>query len=101
MLEAVFDIKIKWYNLGLQLGISASRLDEIKQQFSQLDDALREMLRVWLKQQESCTWITLARTLRKKSVDGEELAREIESNYCAIPHEGVEGTKLTKTLIIG
>ena len=91
VLEAVCDINIKWYNLGLQLGIPVHKLEEIKQQYSQFGDTLREMLHVWLKRQESCTWMALATALKAKSVDGKDIAQQIELDYINAHVENNEG----------
>ena len=40
---------IKWYNIGMQLGVEIYRLDAIKEQYDNPSDCLRETLKTWLK----------------------------------------------------
>lgn len=84
VIEALVDIKHKWYEVGLQLGLSSSVLDGIEEQCSQnLDKALREMLKKWLKEvgDKPHTWTDITDALRRKSVGESKVADEIESKY--------------------
>ena len=84
MVEALTDIKIKWFRIGLQLGLSVSVLDCIEERFStNYDKALYEMLKEWLKHvsDEPHTWKTIVEVLRLKSVGERKVADDIDSKY--------------------
>lgn len=50
LLEAIYSANLKWYNLGLRLGLQVPVLDAIGTRFPQdPETCLREMLREWLK----------------------------------------------------
>ena len=84
-MEEVFDAHAKWYNLGLQLGVRGGTLDGIRNQYQDPKDALREMLKVWLKMVDpKPTWAALVDALRKKTVERFQLATELEHKYCPI-----------------
>ena len=76
------DVRAKWYNIGVQLGVSVGTLDAIKNQcLNEPFDCLRETLTKWLK---TClsppTWPNVVDAL---SVVGEaRLAAELEHKYC-------------------
>ena len=74
----LYDVRRKWYDIGLELGIPATELDNIKIQYhNDLDDCLREVVRMWLK---SCdippTWQALANALQAKAVNEKALAAQ-------------------------
>lgn len=81
--DALISVKHMWYVLGLHLGVETSKLDGIKVQHSQqLDMALLEMLKLWLKQtQKPRTWDTLVEALRRRTLSEEKVASEIETKY--------------------
>ena len=80
--EALIDISQKWYKIGLALGVPVSKLDTIKSQHTEFEDALLEMLKIWLKQIEKPrTWAALVKALRRKTVQEDDVAASIERNH--------------------
>ena len=74
--DFLYDVRLKWYNIGLELGIDSITLDEI--QFTYNKDpgtCLRELIKVWLKQIDTpTTWEKIAEALRSPCIDEKELA---------------------------
>ena len=70
VLNAVWDRRSKWYNIGLGLGIESSTLDATSRNcHHQCEDCLREVLKEWLKQVEPRpTWDALQEALNLPSV---------------------------------
>ena len=86
--EKVFDARIKWYYIGLGLGVRDSTLKAIRSQFNDPADCLRETLQEWLKQTDpNPTWRALVAALRSPTVGEQRLAGNLEGRYCF--HEGV------------
>lgn len=84
----LYDVRLKWYNIGLELGIDSGTLDEI--QFKNHKDpgaCLREMIKVWLKQIDTpTTWERIAEALRSPCIDEKELAengKAVNFKYCS------------------
>ena len=46
--ETLFEARMKWYNIGLKLGLSEADLAAIKAENSMLQDCLHEALTIWL-----------------------------------------------------
>ena len=66
----------KWYNIGLELGVKASKLDQIQAKHgTDYDACLREMLQIWLKfYPNKPTWSRLADALKEQAVAENEIA---------------------------
>ena len=81
--EAVFDGQNSWYDIGVELDVSPATLDNIKTQFHDDADCLREMLKVWLKGLD-CSWKVIVAALKSKALRQKTgtLATEIEKEYC-------------------
>ncbi len=63
------DARSKWYHIGLELRISPNDLDAIKKEYNDLEDALTETLKIFLKKENpKPTWAQLADALGTKSV---------------------------------
>ena len=76
VLGAVWEGRAKWYNIGLELGLTAGTLDAIqKTNGHDIDDCFRAMLKEWLR--KSPTWSSLARSLRAAPVGLEQLADQL------------------------
>ena len=84
VMEELADVNVKWYNIGLGLGLSCNTLDAIKDQYqNNHSDCLRETLKMWLKADLSATqWTEVVKTLRTKTVGEGKLARYLEQKYC-------------------
>ena len=85
----LFFVKMKWYNIGLQLGVSEDRLEEIESECNgNFEKGLRYMLREWRKQLEpSPSWAGLVNALRICTVNEQDLAANLEERFVV-----VEGT---------
>ena len=77
--RALWDGRAKWYNLGLELGLTAGTLDAIQQiNGNNVDSCFRSMLKEWLRKSELVpTWSSLARALREQPVGLGELAQHL------------------------
>ena len=64
VLNIVWEVKEKWYKVGLWLDISSAELDVIERERSDPGECLREVLRVWLKTTRHTTLRKLAESLR-------------------------------------
>ena len=84
--NAVYDVAAKWYDLGLELGISANCLDRIKSAYSNNpEDCLREMLLKWLSisgVNPEPSWKVLCDALRIQAVGFGQLADKILREKC-------------------
>lgn len=70
----------KWYNIGIQLGVSSIDL-EVIEETSESTNLLREVLVKWEANPRSdkpFTWKTVLDALRSEKVKEHELADEIE-----------------------
>ena len=83
VLEAVASV-IRWFDLGLALGLKQPTLQIIRDQH-QPSDHKREMLTKWLHQVDGCrpTWNALVIALRSRIVQCYTVAEEIEQSH---PH---------------
>lgn len=85
VLNLLLEVSIKWFNLGLQLGLKERDLKVIEQDHAKdgVEVCLREMLSLWLKMiNPHPTWEGLVAALKKPSVLFSRLAKKIEDEYC-------------------
>ena len=77
--NAVWEGRAHWYDIGLQLGLTAGDLDAIKwTNHHDTNDCFRAVLHEWLKSLElRPSWSSLARCLRAPPVGLGELADQI------------------------
>jgi hypothetical protein len=77
--RAVWEARAKWYNLGLELGLTAGTLDAIQQtNANNVDNCFRAMLKEWLRKLELFpTSSSLDRSLRAPPVGLEALAERL------------------------
>ena len=84
VMEELADVRAKWYNIGLGLGLSVGTLDGIKAEHSNISDCLREALTTWLKAHPPLpTWSKVVDALRTKTVGEARLATDLECKYCS------------------
>ena len=84
VLDAMFDIGEKWYNLGLALGLKAATLDKITADHANNEKRKEEMLKSWLRGVDDCSsssWNTLVAALQRRPVGHSDIANTIESQY--------------------
>lgn len=76
----VFNAAVKWYDLGLALGLVSDELDKI--QYDDVDNCLRDMLKRWLSK---CllkpTRRALINALQERTVGEEALAEDLVKKY--------------------
>ena len=83
ILTELFEAKIKWFDVGLQLKLDVSILEGIKAN-SDPNDCFHEMFIAWLKSSSKVekTWKTLVMVLKSKTVGYESLAERIDEKFC-------------------
>ena len=81
VMKELSDVRAKWNNIGVQLGVSVGTLDAIKNQYSDPSDCLRETLTAWLKSSTPNEWTNVVDAL---NVVGEaRLAADLKCKYCS------------------
>ena len=89
--SALFPVRAKWRNIGIELDIDSGTLDSIDSSYHyDHNECLTRMLEHWLKQIEQVSppsWDVLADTLESSPIGERQLAEQIRQKYCA-PHEG-------------
>lgn len=87
----LFAIRVKWYDIGIELGVKVATLDSIRSKYSDDGDCLREMLKEWLKSiSPSPTWTILAGVLRSEVINEGKVAKLIEGE-CMLRGLPVDG----------
>lgn len=76
--DFLYGVRLKWYDIGLELEIEEEELDVIKhKENNDPSKCLREMIKVWLKSVDKPpTWEALAEALKAKAVNEVALARK-------------------------
>ena len=76
--DTIWKARVRWYNLGLGLGITPDSLDSIETTNTRnSNDCFRAMLTKWLREHQQPTWSAIAEALRSPSVGLNHLAEEI------------------------
>ena len=85
LLIELHSVRANWYNIGLELGIPYTTLDCFKQNDRDQSVLLREVMKHWLKTvvDPRPTWETVATALRSPLVNEKDVAKQLESKYCA------------------
>ena len=82
-----------WYALGLKLGLYDTTLSDIKSNYSEVEDCLRECLAKWLQRADGvddkggANWTTLVKALEqcdKKSTAEHISKRNYTGNICTL-----------------
>ena len=68
----------KWFTLGLNLGLDVSTLKGVKKDHMGTDDCRRDMLGIWMREQEA-TWSKVVQALVQIKIY--RLAVQIASKY--------------------
>ena len=81
VLSALWDARPKWYNIGLELGLTVEDLDIIAEtNLKDADKCLTEILAQWLRQANPLpTWSIVVKALRSQIVNLTQLASKIEN----------------------
>lgn len=83
--EQLWEGRAEWYNIGLQLGLTAGTLDAIKlEQQGAPGRCFTEILKLWLRSPKlRPSRSRLIEALRAETVKREDLAEKIEKKYCS------------------
>ncbi len=82
LLEELFEVRFKWYNVGLGLGLPVDVLKAIRYDcHSQCLDCLREMLTAWLKSGCNTTWEKIFEVLNSQTVGEVVLSHSLAAKY--------------------
>ena len=94
----VVAIASKWYDVGLELDLSADELDAIKKaNRDNPQDCLRDLLRLWLSRVDTKpTWRALSNALTSPAVNEQALADTIERKHCKLRPSNIESSLSTK-----
>ena len=86
--SAVYSVRNKWYDIGVELNISFQTLNAIKADCpNNCAECLREMLVVWLSRTSPPpSWSGLVEALSSEPVGEKRLAEQIHTQYC-VPHD--------------
>ena len=76
LVEELYPVQSKWYELGLQLEIPPGSLDVIKKDNAETSAAFREMLKQWVNGKEA-SLEKLSGALQTKSVGQDRLGLDI------------------------
>ena len=79
--RAIWEGRAQWYNIGLELGLTAGTLDAIKQtNHHDVKDCFREVLKEWLSRTDlNPSLNNLANALKARPVGLEELAEQLSN----------------------
>lgn len=85
LVEELFDVKKKWYSIGLQLKVPDAKLDEIEHTCKDdLARALRLVLQEWRNQiGPRPTWAGVVKALRTRTVNEQDLAANLEDRFAS------------------
>ena len=75
--EFLFGVKLKWYDIGIELEVPTEELDVIRDK--NRDDVaagLRDMITTWLHDNDQATWDALADALGSRYINEKKLAKE-------------------------
>ena len=78
-MNAIWEARTEWYNIGVGLRISADTLDTIQKDHHDISNTCyREMLKVWLRRTEPPpTWTEMTKAVRSPMVGYEHLAEQL------------------------
>ena len=81
-INALHSVCPKWYNIGVQLEVPTFQLKIIEKKTNDSMDQLRDTLDFWMSNEPSPSWRHLVDALKAPSVGEDQLAEEIEEEYC-------------------
>ena len=92
--DELYNIRDKWFDIGVQLGLDNGTLQSIKTENSNTGDALREVLTYWLKRNSSSTWGALFKALRSRPVGAGSIVDTLLKSAILTPDDSItaEGT---------
>ena len=101
--SAVWEARVKWLYIGLELGLNRDTLDAIKKKNPNItDNCFTEMLTVWLKMvNPPPTWSALADALKLPTVGYGQLGEQVESKYVSDVSDSHQAIESQEGEIIG
>lgn len=80
--EALFGVRAKWRDIGIQLNLPLGALDAIKEETSDTKNCLTSMCVSWLKEIDPCpSWRALIEALESEIIGEKLLAQELRNKY--------------------
>lgn len=99
-MEELNSVRAKWYDIGMQLGVSIGSLDGIKKQYNDPSDCLRETLKIWLETNPSPTvWSNIVNALSSNTVGKARLAAYLEHKFCPKRESTTTATHLLEAMV--
>ena len=82
MVNRLTPVKHKWYEIGIQLGMSNEELNVLQQKSG--DHEFHEMLEIWLRGGAGVptTWLSVVEALKSPDVGKPELGLELQRCHC-------------------
>ena len=84
-MEEVYDVRAKWYELGVHLRMKTSDLDAIKTEYQNNPHrCLLEMLSLWLKRKDPSppTLQNVVVALSSRAINRKDIAQKIQESFC-------------------
>ena len=82
------DVRVKWYDIGIQLNISTDTLDAIRTENPEYGKCLREMLKHWLSSKsQQATFEALVEALSSEPVGENTLAENTRYLHLTVAPE--------------
>ena len=83
MINELGSVVSKWFQIGIQLGVSESRLHQIEADHRTANRCLSEVIIFWLSGNTNAdvTWETLTMALEASAVDERGLAKNLIQKY--------------------
>ena len=78
VLDELYDIRAKWYDIGLRLNVPVETLEKIKAPDD--NSCLRQVLIIWLRSGKA-TWLDLCQALRHRTLGQGRLADSLQAKY--------------------
>ena len=87
----------KWFQIGVQLGLSETKLHQIESDHRTADRCFSEVIIFWLKgnTQVAVTWKSLVEVLESSFVNERGLAKRLREKYGVEPDKGTAAAPLT------
>ena len=87
----------KWFPLGVQLGLSETKLHQIEADHRTTDRCFSEVVSFWLKgnTQVAVTWKSLVKVLESSFVNEQGLAKRLREKDGHEPDEGTAAAPMT------
>ena len=78
-------MEIKWFRIGIQLGIKGSKLKTFEENYSSTYRCLIETVSYWLDGNTNVpvSWESVVTVLNNPSVDESGIAKQIQEKYCS------------------